>query len=74
MESECFKALSVTHQEAHMKSRRAAACASVTCVLSLAVSQAIPQRIRVSESVARSLIVKKIDPVAVKQWKYEPPA
>lgn len=42
---------------------RLALCAFVTCVISFATSQVIPQRVRVSESVARSLIVKKVDPV-----------
>lgn len=38
-------------------------CAFVTCVISFATSQVIPQRVRVSESVMRSLVVKKVDPV-----------
>lgn len=42
---------------------RLALCAFVTCVISFTTSQVIPQRIRVSESVARSLVVKKVDPV-----------
>lgn len=46
-----------------MKLRLAAGCAFVTCVLSLAIAQVIPQRVRVSENVEQTFIVKKVDPV-----------
>ena len=43
--------------------RLAAWSAFVACVMSFASSQAVPQRIRVSENVSRAFLVKKVDPV-----------
>ena len=46
-----------------MRLRLAASCAFVTCVISLASSQAVPRFVRITESAESSLIVKKVDPV-----------
>ncbi len=46
-----------------MKLRLTASCGFMICLASLTSAQVVPQRIHVSESVARALIVKNVDPV-----------